>query len=228
MRRVAVGRVQVVPAVSGPALPLGVGGRGGAGVLAVEEGLFAAGVGTLLQGGEAVRRVRLGDVGQRHGRLRLRVRVGVSGHHIVSALYLDDVAVRRPQQVLGVSGELSHQAWTPRAADLLRGADGLLRGRGLQPLFGFHVGDLGFWGVADQLWGYKKVWDLVRGEDVAVGRRDAFLVAVLALTQHAGLHRAADLIQNPHGPTRQWEVWALRSRCSQVCLQLITQRGGGV
>jgi len=78
-------------------------------------------VGAFLQGGKAIRGLSLGHIRQGHRRLRLGVCIGVSD--VIGALYLDDVAVCRSQEVLGVPCDLRHQAWTSRAADLLQAAD---------------------------------------------------------------------------------------------------------
>lgn len=80
--------------------PLGIrGGKGAVGV-AVEKALLASGMGRLHQGGKAIGGLRFGDIGQRHGGLRLGVCIGADvdvdrrrGTGLISTLYLDDVPV---------------------------------------------------------------------------------------------------------------------------------------
>lgn len=113
------------------------------------------------------------------------------------------MAVRCFQQVLGVSSNLGHQTGASRTADLPVAAEGLLRGGRVEALFGLQARSLRLRGAGDQLRRDEEVWDLVRRQHVAVGWGHHFLVSTLTLSQHTGLHRATDLIQNPHGPTRQ-------------------------
>lgn len=205
MRGVKVSWIQVVSRVAASArsLPLRIWGGDGTGELAVEQRLFTARVGAFLQGSKPVGRLGLGDIRQGHCSLRLGVCVSVSSHHIISTLYLYNVAVCSSQQVLGVSCNLGYQTWASRTADLPT-TDGVLRSGRVQAFFGLYGGNLGLWGAAHQLRRNEKIWDPVGGEDVAVGRGATLLVPVLPLSQNTTLHRPADLIQNPHGP--HWKV----------------------
>lgn len=169
----------------------------------MEQGLFAARVRALHQRGETVGGLSFGDVGQRHGRLRLRVGVRVEvarfpDHQVVRALDLDDVAVRSFKQVLRVSRQFVNETWAALTGLGRLAANGLFRRGRVEAVFWLHLGCLCLWGAAHQFGWNKEVWNFVRSEDVAVGGGFALLVAGVALPGSVSLHRTADLLQQPH------------------------------